>query len=136
MLYEIALYNAYHDLNKSKIAADSAFNYFNKAISLQQDCWKLYFNRARIYAIRKSPSDALNDIMTALKLKPNDIELLFYRAMYLIALDGSGRDWCSDFNDLKKHKDFELLYEEHWGELDKVFEVCSDKESYYFSYDF
>jgi len=136
MLYEIAHYNVYHDLNKSKIAADSAFNYFNKAISLQQDCWKFYFNRARVYAIRKSPSDALNDIMTALKLKPDDIELLFYRAMYLVALDGSGRDWCSDFNDLKKHKDFELLYEEHWGELDKVFEVCSDKKSYYFSYDF
>ena len=120
----------------SRINVDSGFYYFNKAISLRQDCWKFYFNRAKVYAKRKSPSDALNDIMTALKLNPNDIHLLFYRAMYLIALDGSGRDWCSDFNELKKHKDFELLYEEHWVELDKVFEVCNDKKSYYFSYDF
>jgi len=136
MLFKIAIDNAYTDIDKSNNASDSAFNYFNKAISIRQDCWKFYFNRSRVYAKRKSPSDAINDIMSALKLNPNDIELLFFRAMYLIALNGSSRDWCSDFNELKTHKDFELLYEEHWSELDKVFEACNDKESYYFSYDF
>jgi hypothetical protein len=56
--------------------------------------------------------------------------------MYLIAIDGSSRDWCSDFKELETHKDFKFLYEEHWIELDKVFEVCNENESYYFSYDF
>jgi hypothetical protein len=87
--------------------ADSAFQLHSKAIYLKPDVWRFYDQRA---SVSEDKYDKLKDLMAAEKLNPNDVFLQFSKVTALHDTEGPfGRDWCKDFEELKRHKDYKKI---------------------------
>lgn len=108
---------------------DSTIQLYSKAIQLRQDVWMFYFYRSQAFLEKKSESDALNDIMAAIKLNPNDVYLQFIRVATLHDLDPFGNDWCKDLEELKRHKDYKILLMDFESVIKQLTESCKiDKD--------